>query len=126
MHSSMKRYLVARLKSFRPAFEGLWIMLKEEPNARIHLLALITVVVLGILLNISKAEWITVALASGLVIGIEAINSAIENLSDFVSPQYHIRIKKVKDLSAAAVLVSALAALATGLIIYIPKLLDLC
>ncbi|HRZ50058.1 MAG TPA: diacylglycerol kinase family protein [Bacteroidales bacterium] len=122
----MKRYLVARLKSFRPAFEGLWIMLKEEPNARIHLLALITVVVLGILLNISKAEWITVALASGLVIGIEAINSAIENLSDFVSPQYHIRIKKVKDLSAAAVLVSALAALATGLIIYIPKLLDLC
>lgn len=122
----MKRYLISRGKSFGPAFTGLWILFREEPNARIHLLALIVVVVLGFLLNISQTEWIAIALASGLVIAVEALNSAIENLSDFVSPQYHISIKKVKDLSAAAVLVSALAALATGLIIFIPKLLDLC
>ena len=63
------------------------------------------------------------ALAIGLVITSEIINSAIENISDFISPEKHDLIKKIKDLSAAGVLISAITAFVIGLIIFIPKLI---
>ena len=55
----------------------------------------------------------------------EILNSAIEDLSDVVCPERDDRIKKVKDLSAAAVLVTAITALAIGLIVFIPKIVAL-
>ncbi len=59
------------------------------------------------------------------VIALEAINSAIENMTDFVSLEKNEQIKKIKDLSAGAVLVSAITAVAIGLIVFIPKLFTL-
>ncbi len=122
----MIKYLASRIRSFRPAFHGLWVLFKEEPNARIHLVALAVVIALGFILKLSPVEWVITSLSIGLVLGMEAMNSAMENLSDFVSPEYHSRIKKVKDLSAGGVLVSALAALTTGIVIFLPKLIALC
>ncbi len=112
-----------RLKSFKYAFNGLMILVKEEHNARIHLFATICVVIAGFFLEISKIEWFAVIFAIGFVIALEIINSSIENIADFVSPEKHKRIKKIKDLSAAAVLVSAITAFVIGLLIFIPKLL---
>ena len=115
-----------RLKSFRYAFSGLRVMVREEHNARIHLFATVCVIVMGVLLRISCTEWVAVALAIGLVFGMEAINSAVENICDFVCPERDARIKKIKDLAAAAVLLSAIAALAVGLFIFIPKIMSIC
>ena len=117
--------IVKRLKSFKYAFNGLRILIKEEHNARIHLFAAIGVVIAGFIFKISLHEWIAVAIAIGLVFCSEIINSAIENLSDFVCPDKNERIKKIKDLAAAAVLVSALTALVIGLLVFIPKIVAL-
>lgn len=117
--------IAKRLKSFTYAFNGLRILLKEEHNSRIHLFATICVVVAGFVFHISPLEWVAVVFAIGMVFGGEIFNSAIEDLADVVCLERDERIKKVKDLSAAAVLVSAFTALAIGLIIFIPKIVTL-
>lgn len=115
-----------RLESFKYAFNGLRILIKEEHNARIHLFATICVIIVGLFFNISMNEWIGVIFSIGLVISLEIINSSIENIADFISPEKHEMIKKIKDLSASGVLISAITALIIGLIIFIPKILKLC
>ena len=81
--------------------------------------------VAGILFKISSMEWVAVIFAIGLVFSFEIINSAVENLSDFVCSERNELIKKVKDLAAAAVLVSAITAAVIGLIVFIPKIIEL-
>lgn len=119
---SQKFSISQRLKSFTYAFNGLKILLKEEHNTRIHLLAAILVVIAGVVLKISPVEWIAIVFAIGFVITTETINSSIENIADFISPAKHEKIKKIKDLAAAGVLISAVTALLVGLIIFLPKL----
>lgn len=110
------------MQSFGYAFNGLKVMLKEEHNARIHLVCAVLAVALGAVLKISLPEWALLAVAIGAVLAAELFNSALENLADHLAPEKHEKIKKVKDLSAAAVLVSALAALAIGAVLFLPKI----
>ena len=114
--------LSKRLKSFKYAFNGLKILFREEPNAKIHLFAAICVLIAGFAFRISGGEWIAVVLCIGLVIALEALNSAIENIADFVSSEKHEAIKKVKDLAAGAVLVGAIASAIVGLVVFLPKI----
>lgn len=118
--------LKARAKSFRYAFSGIYTLIKNEHNARIHLCVTIGVLFSGFFFELSAAEWINLIFAIGLVFSAEAFNSAIEYLSDLVSPEYHPLVKKAKDVAAAAVLLTAIAAALIGLIIFIPKILSLC
>ena len=111
-----------RLNSFSHAYNGLKILLKEEHNSRIHFIAAIAVIAASFLFKINLYEWIAVIFSIGFVIVLEIINSAIENIADFISPEKHEKIKRIKDLSAAAVFISALTALVIGLIIFIPKI----
>lgn len=121
MKSQEKFSLAKRIKSFTYAFNGLRVLFKEEHNARIHLFATVCVVVAGIVLRISALEWVAVVFAVGLVFSGEILNSAIEDLADVVCPERDERIKKVKDLAAAAVLVAAFTAVIIGLIVFLPK-----
>lgn len=126
MKKSKKKFnILDRIKSFTHAFNGLKILIAEEHNASIHCFAAICVVVLGIVFNISIYEWIAVLFCIGFVIAMEIINASIENIADFISPEKHNAIKKIKDLAAAAVLVSALISLLIGMVIFIPKIIDL-
>lgn len=113
---------IKRLNSFSHAYNGLKILLKEEHNSRIHFIAAIAVITASFLFKINFYEWIAVIFSIGFVIVLEIINSVIENIADFISPEKHEKIKWIKDLSAAAVLISALTALVIGLIIFIPKI----
>jgi diacylglycerol kinase (ATP) len=112
-----------RLAGFKYAFHGVRLLLRNERNARLHCLAGICVVVAGFLLDISAMEWVAVVIVCGCVLAAEALNTAVERLADVVSPEYNEAVKKVKDLSAAAVLLVALAAAIVGFIIFLPKLL---
>lgn len=76
----------------------------------------------GFLLDISQMEWIAVVIVIGAVLAAEAVNSALEALADFVSPEYSEAIKRTKDLAAGAVLLMAIAAAIVGGIIFFPKL----
>ena len=114
-----------RFQSFKYAINGLKILLFEEHNARIHFFISICVVIAGFIFKVSTIEWLFLILAIGIVITIEIINSAIENIADFISPEKHDKIKIIKDLSAAAVLICAITAAVIGLVIFIPKILFL-
>ncbi len=114
--------LIKQLKSFKYAFNGLKILLIEEHNSRIHLLAAIVAILAGVYFDISTAEWLFILVAISSVFVIELINSAVENLADMVTKEQHPVIKKVKDLAAGAVLVVSIMAFIIGLIIFIPKL----
>ncbi len=100
-------------------------MFANEHNAWIHLAAALLVIIAGSVLKISASEWVAVSIASGLVFTTEAINTSIEKLSDFVSPEKHNSIKEVKDLASAGVLISAITALIIGLIVFVPKIMSL-
>jgi len=114
-----------RIMSFSYAIDGMKVLFREEPNAKIHLFVTICVIVAGSLFRISAIEWVAVVFAIGLVLSLEAINTSMENLADFVSPEKHICIKKIKDLSAAGVLIGTISAVIIGLIVFVPKIIGL-
>jgi len=115
-----------RIKSFVYAFKGLRTLFVFEHNSRIHLFAAAFTVLLGFILDISGIEWIAVCFSIALVLGFEIINTAIEHLCDLISKEKSETIRRIKDLSAAAVLVSAIFALTVGIIIFIPKIIAEC
>jgi diacylglycerol kinase (ATP) len=112
-----------RIKSFAFAFHGLVRLVRYEHNAWIHTLAAICAVGLGIWCRLSAVEWGLVLICIGLVLSLEAVNTAIEKLVDLVSPQHNREAGNIKDLSAAAVLIGSIIALGVGMIIFIPHLL---
>ena len=114
-----------RIKSFRYAFAGLRVLFREEHNARIHAFAAICVVIAGFVFRISAYEWIAVTIVIGMVLSAEAINSSLERTADFVKAERDDRKRDIKDLGAAAVLLTAIAAAIVGLIIFLPKILSL-
>ncbi|MDE7349868.1 MAG: diacylglycerol kinase family protein [Muribaculaceae bacterium] len=114
-----------RMRSFGYAFAGIGTLLRDEHNSRIHVLAMVCAVALGFVLDISATEWCVVALCCGAVLMAEAMNSAVEALADLVSPEYHPLVKKAKDVGAAGVLMMAMGAAAAGLIIFLPKIVQL-
>ncbi|MAY83391.1 MAG: diacylglycerol kinase [Flavobacteriales bacterium] len=111
-----------RIKSFNFAFQGLRTLLAEEHNSRIHLLATMIVLIAGFYFDIGQAEWLVLIITIAIVFICEILNTAMENIADFISPDIHPSIKKIKDLAAAAVLISAIMSVVVGLIIFLPKL----
>ena len=113
-----------RLASFKFAFSGLRSLIKHEHNSRLHLLAALLVLAMGFILGISRAEWMILVIIIAIVFITEILNSAIESLADYVSPQYSSIIKRVKDYCAAAVLIAAITSVVVGLIIFLPKVIQ--
>jgi diacylglycerol kinase len=111
-----------RLKSFNYAFNGLKILIQEEHNARIHFFVAFIVIIGGFIYSISSMEWIIVIFAIGFVIAFELINTAIEQIANFISPEKHESIKRIKDIAAGAVLISVITAVLIGFIIFLPKI----
>lgn len=111
------------IKSFANALNGLKICFVTEPNFRIHTFLAIIAVIFGIAFHISAFEWIATCFCIAFVISMEMLNSAIEKLCDVVHQDVHPGIKKVKDIAAGAVLVSAIFSFITGAIIFLPKII---
>ena len=122
---SDKFSLKKRSKSALYALNGLRVLFLEEHNSRIHIAIVIVVVTAGFLLKISNTEWLVVCILIALVFSLEIINSAIENICDYISPQWNEVIKKVTDLAAAAVFVSSVISVICVAIIFLPKLYNL-
>ncbi|MEO1433923.1 MAG: diacylglycerol kinase family protein [Bacteroidota bacterium] len=117
--------LKERLNSFKYAGKGIKTMFSSEPNARIHLVFTILVLIAGFFFQISLTEWAILVVCIGMVFGAEAFNTAIENLTDLASPELHPLAGKAKDTAAGAVLLCAIASAIAGSLIFIPKLLAL-
>jgi diacylglycerol kinase len=114
-----------RFFGIRHAFNGLGLFLRSESNGRIHALATAIVTGMAAWLGCSAVEWALLALVIAMVWITEMLNTAIEKIMDYVQPEIHPKVKWIKDVSAGAVLVAAIAAVAVGGLILLPKLLAL-
>jgi diacylglycerol kinase len=112
---------VSRVASVGHALRGLGVLLRE-PNAQIHVAVALGVTVLGLVLGVSALEWCALALAMTLVLGAEALNTAIELVVDMAQPEWHALARDAKDVAAAAVLVCSVGAAVVGLWVLGPKL----
>lgn len=114
----MKRFA----RSVRYATEGIVYAVAgaKNRNMRTHVVASVVAIILGVALGIDRTSWIAVVLCIGIVMCAEMLNTSIEELCDFVQPEIDPRIKRIKDISAGAVLVVSTSAGICGLIIFIP------
>lgn len=112
-----------RILSFKYALQGLITFFRTQHNAWIHLVAAVIVVILGFIMKITTIEWCWLTFSIAFVFIAEMVNTALEFLTDLVSPEFHPLAGKVKDVAAAAVLLAAMAAAIIGGIIFIPRFL---
>lgn len=98
-------------------------MLSAEAHCRVHAAASAAVIVLGVVLSVSRIEWCALALAMGLVWLAEALNTALERLSDAAVPRHDPLIADAKDAAAAGVLLASIASAVVGASVFLPKLL---
>ena len=109
------------LNSFKYAFRGIKFVFLEEQNMKIHVLISVVVIVTGLIMKLSCMEWIAVVICIGMVFTAEIFNTAIENIVDFISPNVHPLAGKIKDISAAAVIICAVVSVVVGSFIFLPK-----
>ena len=113
------------IKSFGYAGRGLFQLIRHEQNAQVHLLAAIVVITAGFLLGLNRYEWLGICVAIGMVWSAEAFNTAIEKLTDMVSPERHPQAGLVKDLAAGGVLICAIVAVIIALLVFLPHLCNI-
>ena len=109
--------------SFDFAYNGLKTALKNEPNFKVHSIVAFIVLFAALLFQFSPIEWALLIFTIGLVLILELINTAIEAVVDLVSPDLKDHAKIAKDVSAGAVLISAIISLLIGLILFLPKII---
>ena len=117
--------LKKRLNSFRYAIAGIADMTRSQANVKIHLVATVLVIIAGCYFDLNHTEWCLVVLAIASVLAAEGFNTALEYLTDLVSPNHHPLAGKAKDVAAGAVLLAAIGAAAVGLLIFLPKIMAL-
>ena len=112
------------INSFKYAIEGIISSFKTERNMKIHVLAMIVVIALGLFFKLNKVEWCFIIIAIASVISAELFNTAIETVVDMVSPERNPKAKLAKDIAAGAVLVVAIGAAIIGFIIFGPQIIN--
>ena len=122
--TGLREELKSRVKSIRIALGGIRHVLLTQRNAWIHAVISLAVILLGLVLGLSRWEWVSLMLVIGLVWMAEVFNTAVELLVDLVSPQPSEMARLVKDISAGAVLLCALVSIGVGLVVLGPNLLQ--
>ena len=112
----------ARLKSFTYAWAGLKQLFATEHNSWLHMGVMLIVITLGFILKVTVNEWIALLIVMALVWMAELFNTCLEKTMDFISGETHPQIKIIKDMAAAAVLITALMAVMVGCLIFLPKI----
>lgn len=118
----MWKFIRGRIDSFKPALEGLRHVLQTQPNTWVHAFISLAVILLGFWVGLDLNSWAVIILTMALVWITEFANTAIEAAVDVASPDLHPLAKVAKDVSAAAVVIAALAAVIIGLLILGPQL----
>jgi len=116
-------FLKNRIRSVGFALKGMFLLLRTEASIQIQFGIAVVMTIAGFYFQISSTEWILQLLSIGMVMGVEAVNTAIEKLADYIQPKNDPKIGFIKDISAGAVMIVSVIASIIGLIIYIPKLL---
>jgi len=112
-------------KSFINALEGIIYVTRYEHNMIIIICMMMLVTILGLILKIDNYEWLFIITISGLIVACEMINSALEAIVDLITTEINPLAKTAKDIASSATLVLCIASLIGGLIIFIPKIIEM-
>jgi len=115
-------YLGKRLKGFKYAAKGAYMLVRNEASIQVQCVISLLMIGAGFYFEISATEWLAQMLAIGMVLSVEGLNTAAEEIANFVHPDFHHKIGYIKDVAAGAVFFAAGVALVIGCIIYLPKL----
>lgn len=120
--------MIKQIKSFYYAFQGILYTILNEVHMRFHIIATVFVIALGILYELSAVEWAVLCLVFSLVMALELVNTAIERTCNLYTTDFHPLIKIAKDVSAGAVLISALGSIGVACFIFIKpdKITQVC
>lgn len=108
--------------SFKYAWEGIIYTISSQPNFRFHLLALMSVILMGYYFSVSITEWMVLIFTFNMVLVAEMVNTSIESMVDLITVERKVYAKTAKDVAAGTVLVSAILAVVIGIIIFLPKI----
>jgi diacylglycerol kinase len=114
-------FFLNRIKAIKYAAKGFWILITSEHSIIAQVIIAIIMTVFGFIMHLSATEWMFQIMAIGLILVAESLNTAIEKMADFIHPEYHKQIGRIKDISAGAAFFAAIIAIIIGLIIYVPK-----
>ncbi len=115
-------YFGKRIKGCGYAIKGAWMLLKNEQSIQVQAVIGVLVTIAGFYFNISSTEWMMQIFAIGLIMSVEGLNTAAEEIANFVHPDFHNKIGYIKDVAAGAVFFAAVAGVIIGCIIYLPKI----
>jgi diacylglycerol kinase (ATP) len=119
-----KSFIKKRLKGFVYATKGALILIKKEQSIQVQLFIALLVIAAGFFFDITATEWMFQLLVIGLVLSIEGLNTAVEEIANFVHPDFHNKIGLIKDIAAGAVFFAAVIAVFIAVIIYTPYVLE--
>ena len=125
MNAPRKFSITARMASFTHAGRGLRELVKSQHNSWLHAIVTVVVMIAGAGFRLSAGEWCPIVLSIVLVWTAEAFNTALEFLTDLVSPEFHPLAGKAKDVAAGSVLIAAIGAVIIGGLVFIPHVLTL-
>ncbi|MGA0247953.1 MAG: diacylglycerol kinase family protein [Flavobacteriia bacterium] len=117
-----KPFVISFWETTKNALNGIALAAESERSFRIHTLAMVVVTVLGWYLELAMLEWGLLFLTYAVMMGLEMLNSAIESLADFMHPDEHPAVKRVKDMAAGAVQVAAIFSIAIAIVLFGPKI----
>ena len=115
-------FFKGRLRSFKFALKGMWLLMSTEDSIKAQLFVAIIITAFGFYFNISNIEWMFQFFTIGLVLVAEALNTAVEKIADFIHPEYHEKIGFIKDIAAGASSFAAFTSLIIAGFIYISKI----
>lgn len=118
-------YIIKKGNAFKYAFNGLKVAFSFESNLFIHFIIAFICILAAFYFNFSALEWTTLLLIIGFVIACELINTAVELICDYMTTSYNVKIKAIKDISAAAVLFTSIIAFICGIVLFLPKFISL-
>tara|TARA_B110000211_G_C13936144_1_gene489466 strand:- start:496 stop:876 length:381 start_codon:yes stop_codon:yes gene_type:complete len=123
MKNSKDGFLRGRIRSLKFALKGMWILMTTEDSIKAQLFFALIATILGFYFNITATEWAIQFIVIGLVLVAEAANTAIEEVADFIHPEFHEKIGLIKDIAAGIPSFAAFISLIIAGIIYVPKIL---
>ncbi len=119
----MRKFTASRVRSFGHAFNGWRYVMRTQRNAWLHVGIALVVFGVSTWIGLNVLQWAIIVLTTALVFAAEFLNTAVELVVDLASPEEHPLAKLGKDVAAAAVLLTALAAIFVGLLVLGPPLL---
>ena len=122
MKNPKDSFFRGRLRSFKFALKGMWLLITTEDSIKAQLIVAAIITAFGFYFNISNIEWMFQFFTIGLVLVAEALNTAVEKIADFIHPEYHEKIGFIKDIAAGASSFAAFTSLIIAGFIYISKI----